>query len=168
MSDTSIATSAPKTSFNQPSSSLIRSDFDIQVSLADTERWLTNWLVVVARHEVAALSREEIEVRAFVRLQHVIEIQAPVAARERRLGLFPFPAPLRELIVRYEQLQPALRDVELDFVAVLDERERAARRGLGRDVQHHRSVRRAAHARVRDANHVGDAALQEFRRERHI
>src|SRR4029077_15266398 len=71
-------------------------------------------LVVVARHEVAALSREEVEVRAFVRLQHVIEIQARVAARGRRVGLFPFPAPLRELIVRYEQLQPALRDVELD------------------------------------------------------
>src|SRR5437773_2689836 len=49
-------------------------------------------LVVVARHEVAALPREEIEVGALVRLQHVIEIQAPVAALERRLGLFPFPA----------------------------------------------------------------------------
>src|SRR5712691_1660279 len=35
MSDASIATSAPKTSFNQPSSSLIRSDFDIWGSLAD-------------------------------------------------------------------------------------------------------------------------------------
>src|SRR5882762_10674446 len=80
-------------------------------------------LVVVARHEGAALAGEEVEVRAFVRLQHVIEIQAPVAARERRLGRFPFPAPLRELLLRNEELEPALRDVELDFVAVLDEGE---------------------------------------------
>src|SRR5213596_559430 len=80
-------------------------------------------LVVVARHEVAALAGEEVEIRALVRLQHVIEIQAPVAALKRRLGLLPFPSPLRELVVRYEQLQLALRDVELDLVAVLDERE---------------------------------------------
>src|SRR5437879_5000990 len=105
-------------------------------------------LVVVARHEGAALAGEKVEVCAFVRLQHVIEIEAPVPARQRRLGLFPFPAPLRELIVRYEQLQPALCDVELDLVAVLDEREHAAGSGLRRDVQHHRSVGRAAHARV--------------------
>src|SRR5882724_9525928 len=70
-------------------------------------------LVVVPRHEVAAFPNEEIEVRALVRLQHVIEIKTPVAARERRLGLLPFPAPLRELVVRYKQLQPALRDFEL-------------------------------------------------------
>src|SRR5258705_1801430 len=31
-------------------------------------------LVVVPRHEVAAFPHEEVEVRAFVRLQHVIEI----------------------------------------------------------------------------------------------
>src|SRR5712691_13263986 len=77
-------------------------------------------LVVVARHEVAAFPHEEVEIRALVRLQHVIEIQAPVAAFARRFGLLPFPAPLRELVVRYKQLQPALRDVELDLVAVLD------------------------------------------------
>jgi len=43
--------------------------------------------VVVARHEVTALPREEVEIRALVRLQHVIEVQAPVAALKRRLGL---------------------------------------------------------------------------------
>src|SRR5206468_10753543 len=59
-------------------------------------------LVVVPRHEAAAFPHEEVEVRALVRLQHVIEIQAPVAARERWLGLLPFPAPLRELVVRYK------------------------------------------------------------------
>src|SRR5205809_1170554 len=37
-------------------------------------------LVVVARHEGAALAHEKVEIRAFVRLKHVIEIQTPVAA----------------------------------------------------------------------------------------
>src|SRR5882672_1025066 len=135
------------------------------------ESWLgtvRTALVVVARHEGAALAHEKVEIGAFVRLQHVIEIEAPVAACQRRLGLFPFPAPLREFLLRHEQLELSLRDVELDFVAVRDERERAARRRLGRDVQHHRSVGGAAHARIRYANHVGDAFFQEFRRERHI
>src|SRR5882762_6870562 len=75
-------------------------------------------LVVVARHEGAALAHEKVEIGAFVRLQHVIEIEAPVAACQRRLGLFPFPAPLREFLLRHEQLELSLRDVELDFVAV--------------------------------------------------
>src|SRR5206468_9914361 len=69
------------------------------------ESWLGTigtTLVVVARHEGAALAHEKVEIRALVRLQHVIEIQAPVAARRRRFGLLPLPAPLRELVVRYE------------------------------------------------------------------
>src|SRR2546425_8682711 len=65
-------------------------------------------LVVVPRHEAAAFPHEEVEVRALVRLQHVIEIQAPVAALKRRLGLLPFPAPLRELLPRHEQLPAPL------------------------------------------------------------
>src|SRR5467141_266456 len=101
-------------------------------------------LVVVARHEGAALAGEEVEVRAFVRLQHVIEVQAPVAALEGRLRRLPFFPTGRKLLLRDEQLQPALRDVELDLVAVFDERERAARRRFRRDVQHHRAVGRAA------------------------
>src|SRR5258708_31809932 len=101
-------------------------------------------LVVVPRHEVAAFPNEEIEVRALVRLQHVIEIKTPVAARERRLGLLPFPAPLPRLLLWHEQLQTPLGDVQLDEIAVFHQRERAARSGLGRDVQHHRSVGRAA------------------------
>src|SRR3989441_7353384 len=83
-------------------------------------------LVVVARHEVAAFPHEEVEIRALVRLQHVIEIQAPVAARERRLGLLPLPAPLRELILGHQELQSALCHVQLDDISVFHQRERAA------------------------------------------
>src|SRR2546427_11606526 len=75
------------------------------------ESWLGTvgtTLVVVARHEGAALAHEKVEVRALVRLQHVIEVQAPVAARERRFGLLPFPAPLRELVLRHQEVEPSL------------------------------------------------------------
>ena len=47
--------------------------------------------------------------------------------------------------------------VQLDDVAVADEGQRPADERLGRDVQHAGAVGRAAHARVRDAQHVADA-----------
>ena len=47
-------------------------------------------------------------------------------------------------------------------------RQRAARRRLRRGVQDHRAVGGAAHARVADADHVGDALPQHLRRQRHV
>src|SRR5436309_1660016 len=55
-----------------------------------------------------------------------------------------------------------------DLVSVLHQRERAAGGGLGTDVQDHGAVRSAAHARIGDAHHVGDALLQELGRQRHV
>jgi hypothetical protein len=40
--------------------------------------------------------------------------------------------------------------------------KRAAQRGLGAHVQHHGAIGGAAHARVADAHHVGDAARQQL------
>src|SRR6185503_18676301 len=121
--------------------------------------------VIVARHERAALADEEVEIRALVRLQDVVVIEAPVAALERWLRRLPPGLALLQFGIRHEKLQPSLRYIQLDLVAVLDQRERAARGRLGRHVQHYRAVRRAAHARVRNAHHVGDAFLQELRRQ---
>src|SRR5207244_12973588 len=75
--------------------------------------------VVITRHERAALADQEIQIRAFVRLQHVVEVKAPVAALERRFGRLPFFPALGELLVGYVEVQAALRHVELDGVAVL-------------------------------------------------
>jgi hypothetical protein len=47
-------------------------------------------------------------------------------------------------------------DVEPDPVPGPDQRQGPADRGLGRDVEDHGSVRRAAHSRVGDAEQVGD------------
>src|SRR3954469_7612304 len=78
--------------------------------------------VIVARHEGAAFPDEEVEVRALVRLQDVVVVEAPVAALERGLGRAPRGTPLRQLRLVDEQFQPALSDIELDLVAVLDQR----------------------------------------------
>jgi hypothetical protein len=50
----------------------------------------------------------------------------------------------------------------------LHQRQRAAGGGLGRGVQHHGAVGGAAHARVADAHHVGDALAQHLGRQRHV
>ena len=59
-------------------------------------------------------------------------------------------------------------DVELDHVAVAHQRQRPAGGRFGRDVQHDGAVGGAAHARVGDAHHVGDALAQQLRRQRHV
>jgi hypothetical protein len=66
------------------------------------------------------------------------------------------------------QVQPAAGHVQRDQVTVLHQRQRAAGGGLGRGVQHHGAVGGAAHARVADADHVGDALLQHLGRQRHV
>src|SRR5687768_6760561 len=112
--------------------------------------------MVIARHEWAALADEEIEIRALARLVDVVEVKAPVAALERRLRRLPFLPPARDLLLGHEELEPPLRYVELDLVAVLDERQEPAGRRLRRHVQHDRAVSSAAHAGIGYAHHVGD------------
>src|SRR5207248_4745197 len=60
--------------------------------------------------------------------------------RSQRL---PCLSPSRELLRGDVQLEPALRDVELDEIAVAHESERASCRGLGRRVQDDGAVRGA-------------------------
>src|SRR5205085_8935639 len=85
-------------------------------------------LVVVARHERAALADQEVEVGAVARLQHMVDVELPVAALEWRFGRLPTGAALLQLTLAHQELQLALRDVQLDLVAVAHERQRAARR----------------------------------------
>ena len=72
----------------------------------------------------------------------------------------------RQLPVVHAEREPARRDVELDDVAVADQRERPADERLRRDVQHAGAVAGAAHARVRDAHHVAHALRQQLLRDR--
>ncbi len=75
---------------------------------------------------------------------------------------------LVELGVIDEQLDAALLDIELNAIAVAHECERPADRAFGRDVQHDRAERGAAHARVRNPNHVLDAGARELFRDRQV
>src|SRR5205085_1516067 len=120
--------------------------------------WIDRYLLVVARDERAAFADQKVEIGAVACLQHLVDVKLPVAALERRLRRLPARTARGELALAHQELKLALRHVELDLVAVAHERERAAGGRLGRDVQHYRAVRGAAHARIGDAHHVGDAA----------
>ena len=77
-------------------------------------------LVVVARHEGSGFAREEIEVGALVGLQHVVEVELPVAPDRGGLGFLPLQFSLFA-VSREEtrRLQFPLRHVQFDHVAVL-------------------------------------------------
>ena len=65
-------------------------------------------------------------------------------------------------------MQAAFRDVEFDHIPVLNQRQCAAGSGFRGGVQDDGAVGRAAHPRIRNADHIGDALLQHLRRQRHI
>ena len=76
--------------------------------------------------------------------------------------------PLGQLGVADVEMDAPVRHVELDEVAGAHGRERAAVGRFRRGVEDDRAVRGAAHARVADADHVGDALPQHLRRQRHV
>ena len=88
--------------------------------------------------------------------------QALVAAGGGELSGHPRRTARGELFFRDVQVEAAGRDVERDRVAGLDERERAAGEGLGRDVEHAGAVGGAGHPGVGDPDHVSDAGLQQL------
>src|SRR5439155_1518888 len=67
---------------------------------------------------------QEVEVRPLVRLEHVVEEEAAVAAREPRRPWLPRRSSPRELLTAHAERERPLRHVELDLVAVADERQR--------------------------------------------
>src|SRR5207245_1191033 len=79
-------------------------------------------------------------VHPLVRLEHVVEEEATVAAGEPRRPWLPRRSSPRELLTAHAERELPLRHVELDLVAVADERQRPADRRLGRDVEDHGAV----------------------------
>ena len=68
-------------------------------------------LMVVPRHERAALADQEIEVGAIACLQHMVDVKLLVAALERRLGRLPARAARGEFALAHQELKLALRHV---------------------------------------------------------
>src|SRR5580658_2293921 len=112
-------------------------------------------LVRLARNGVTSAAYQEVEVGAFVGLHHVFYKERLVAALECGLGRGPFGAAACKLRIVHFEVQAAGGNVELDPVTFVDQRQRATESSLGADVEHHRSIGCAAHARVADAHHVG-------------
>ena len=92
----------------------------------------------------------------------MLRVQATVAAVVLALGGVQRSPPWSSAVVD-DEVEPALGRRRAGSVAVLDERERPADRRLGRDVQHHCAVRRAAHPGVRDAKQIRDPVAEELR-----
>ena len=90
---------------------------------------------------------------------------AAVAARRQRLGP-PFGAAALQLVLADQEVDLARLDVDLDHVAGPDQGQRAADRGLGRDVQDAGAVGGAAHPRVGDPHHLAHALLEQLHRQR--
>ncbi len=122
----------------------------------------------MTRNRRASAADQEIEVAALVGLQHVIDVEALVAAAPAVVGSGQFRQARGQFLVADVQVQAALFAVQLDEVAVAHGGQRAACRGLGRHVQHHGAVGGAAHAGVGDADHVLHALPQQLRRQAHV
>src|SRR5438552_17895507 len=82
--------------------------------------------VRIPRDKVAAATAQEIQVRTFARLLHMVDIETRVA-RCRRLGCLPLRAPALELVRGDARLEAACRHVELDLVAFAHQREQIGR-----------------------------------------
>ena len=88
------------------------------------------------------------------------------ASRRRRVRGFRLRAAAIEFCRADQQFELPFPNAEPDVVAVLHEAERPARRGVGRDMEHNRSIGRPAHAGIGNADHVLYASLGELRRYR--
>src|SRR5262245_3687602 len=95
-----------------------------------------------------SLSLQEIKVAALVGLADMLGKHRTIAAWIFRRRRFPGGLPPGELGVADVQMDHPFVDVDLDFVAGLDESERSADEALGCDVENARAVARAAHAAV--------------------
>ena len=86
--------------------------------------------------------------------------QPAIATSVVWLGVRHSGQPASDLVRLYEEVEPAVRHVQLDEVASAHSRERAASRRLWCGVDDNGTERRAAHACITDPYHVADAFLE--------
>src|SRR5664280_434699 len=96
--------------------------------------------MVVAWHEGAAPADQEVEVDAFVGLQHVIDVELPVAAAERRRRPLPVLHARRELGIADVEMNAPIGHVELDEITAAHGRQGTAVGGFGRGMQNDRAI----------------------------
>src|SRR5450830_1868482 len=75
--------------------------------------------MVVAREGGFAPTNEEVQIGTLIGLQHVVDVELPVARGHRWRGRLPVGQAARQLLVRHMQVDFALGHIELDDVTVL-------------------------------------------------
>src|SRR5258708_3575826 len=101
-------------------------------------------VLVYLRFPYGAERRQKIEIASLVGLPDVFGIQSAVAARITWAWRLPAGAAARHDLVADMQVDAARRNVDLDLVTGLHERQRAADKTLRRDVQDAGAVAGAA------------------------
>ena len=93
-------------------------------------------------------------------------IHGAIAAGIMRRRRSPGGAPARKFVVADVQMNAACRDIDLDLVAGLHQRQRTADKTFRGDVQDAGAVACAAHACVGNAHHVAHAGFDQLLRDR--
>src|SRR5690606_4931380 len=119
-------------------------------------------LMQVPVYAGTGFSYQHVHVGALLGLLDMVEIEPHVTARCHGVGCLPVgPAPCK-FVIGNMQMQSPVFHVQLNLVTVLYQRQGAANGGFGGDVQHHRTVGRAAHASVGNTHHVLATLLGQF------
>src|SRR5262245_52715409 len=105
---------------------------------------------------------KKIEIAAFIGLADMWRVQRDVAERVPRRGLLPGGTAAGNFLITHVKMDPARGDIHLDLVAGSDEGKRPADKAFRSNVKNAGSVAGAAHARVRNAQHVANTLLQEL------
>src|SRR5690242_8358650 len=103
---------------------------------------------------------EEIEIASEVGLLDVLEEHFPVAAIVVRRGRLESFQAAFDFGLSQVDVDAAAGNIERDLVAGFNDRQWTAGGRFRRNMQHDGAEAGTAHARVRDANDIGDAALQ--------
>src|SRR6476619_2755784 len=119
-------------------------------------------LVTLPGYSRSARSDEEVEIRSFVSLQNVVDVQLLVAALCPRCRCCPGRASSSQFGLIDAKLQLAAFHVEFDFISIAYQCERATGRRLRRYVQDNSSIGRPAHARIGNAHQVCDPTFQKL------
>src|SRR5690349_5715422 len=102
-----------------------------------------------------------------MRLQYMIDIElSPAALRRGRRS--PLSPPLLKYCILYFEAELPCRHIKANHVAGFRQRQRTTDCRFRRDMQNHRAVGCAAHACVRNADHVLHSPAQQLWWQRHV
>ena len=97
---------------------------------------------------------EKVEIASHWSLQDVVEEEFAIAARVMWFRGAPSCQPFSDLLIGNVQMKSPLRYIQLNYVSVLDDRQRPTFCGFWSYVERNGPVRRTAHSGVAESYHV--------------